>query len=848
MKALIKAAATPVAAVLLWAVFSWPAALEFGRAIPSSLHNVGREAPREMIPGDHLQFLYHYELVGDMLAGRIPWFHNVYEFNTGDDAARFRATALYAPFSFVFAAWNALAGPAAAWNLTHITALWIALAGLRRLIGACGAPRGVELPVSLVACALTYPWFVFLSGSPTGAAMAWVPWILWGAWAAIGRARPGPAVVAGLAILFSAWSDKHVLYFSLLLFPVWCALAWIAHVGASPRTAWAQRARAIALWPAAAGIGGGVLYTWITGRSIRSSTMAGGRTLRELLSFSPQPDGIVRWHLTDHMAQVFLGFALLTALLLAAGMLVRAAFRRDRPEPARRMAWAGLGALACLAACALVAVSPHGGRAGRFLLTQLREYLPAFQMIRQTGKVFSLAPSLIAVSLAFGWAAADGASPPWRRRLRITWIALLALALVEFRIQYSPTLCLLNPHQSAYAAVRNDTPADRPPRALVVPLWPGDAHFTSVYQFHAARHGIRMVNGYSPVVPQGYIEDVFERWQSVNQGVLSDDQIDALLDRGIGHILLHEDLFPEKVSAFPAGSTLRRLLAHPRVERIESDSTVHAFRLLPHADGAAGGDDGWAIDFPARRWEFEAFCPVSGRDGDDTGFATLGAGDAPVRARATRALADDATVWMARVRGRGSLTAITTVDAIPVSTQTVAIASDEWTWRVWPVGAPAAFGAVGALFDVAEGELAADMLLLARGPIPADGRLVPPLEIPAARMFRAGSTNPDGRSVTFRRAHDPRGPVLYGPKLPLAPGRYEVEMVFESPASDGVVLGRFNLRFRDDDERGWVDVIAGRPARTTWAVDSTLPVNLVFDYTRAADLVIRTLRFTPAAP
>ena len=76
-------------ALAVWTVFSWPLVLHVGSAIPSGI-TTGL-APKEILPmepGDHLQLLYHFWLFSDMVGGHTPWFHNLYEFNTGDDAAR----------------------------------------------------------------------------------------------------------------------------------------------------------------------------------------------------------------------------------------------------------------------------------------------------------------------------------------------------------------------------------------------------------------------------------------------------------------------------------------------------------------------------------------------------------------------------------------------------------------------------------------------------------------------------------------------------------------------------------------------------------------------------------------
>ena len=136
-------------------------------------------------------------------------------------------------------------------------------------------------------------------------------------------------------------------------------------------------------------------------------------------------------------------------------------------------------------------------------------------------------------------------------------------------------VCLLPGPNAAYAAAGSDAEArGLVPRALVLPIWPGDSSYSSIYEYHAMRAGLRMLNGYAAVTEPAYVERVFRRFETMTEGDFTDDQFAALLKTGVTHVILHEDAFPAKVSLFPFGATLRRHLANPRL------------RLLARADGA----------------------------------------------------------------------------------------------------------------------------------------------------------------------------------------------------------------------------------------------------------------------
>jgi hypothetical protein len=65
-------------AVAVWSCFSWPLPRHVTTGIPSAARNVEKDNHRDMIAGDHLQLLYHFWLLSDMIRGRTPWFHNLY--------------------------------------------------------------------------------------------------------------------------------------------------------------------------------------------------------------------------------------------------------------------------------------------------------------------------------------------------------------------------------------------------------------------------------------------------------------------------------------------------------------------------------------------------------------------------------------------------------------------------------------------------------------------------------------------------------------------------------------------------------------------------------------------------
>ena len=114
--------------------------------------------------------------------------------------------------------------------------------------------------------------------------------------------------------------------------------------------------------------------------------------------------------------------------------------------------------------------------------------------------------------------------------------------------------------------------------------------------------------------------------------------------------------------------------------------------------------------------------------------------------------------------------------------------------------------------------------------------------LPAAPFFHAGMTDLAKNAAVFRATQDGAGISFYGPKLPCLPGTYEIELAASSPAKAGTVLGAFFC------ELGGValtnaPVVAGQATRLHALVRNSLPLNLVFVYSAAADIALERITF-----
>lgn len=806
-----------------------------------------------MIPGDHLQFLYYCWLAGDMLTGKTPLFHNLYEFNTGDDRARFQPDPYFIPFSLVYTAGSWLGGRAFGWNLTGFLSIWLTLLMTWILVRRYTLSEWISGVSAIVAIALPFRWICLLGGSPSGFAMMWIPVVWLGIDLAVREYSVRGGFLAGVAVLFSCWTDMHVFFFAVLTIPAWCIIALIYRT----EFGWKRLDSYIHLFKAlipvilltALALGFPSLMKWLaefkTGLAT-AADMVGKRSLREVTLYSPNWKGFFTWHRPGSSGLIYIGYTVVLFLVTGGLTLLWQSIREWKRH------WRSLLILALLCigitGIGCLALGTRGPAHGA-MLKLCRLIIPPYGMIRQPAKIFCLMPSFLSVALAMALTALVNLKKRgWRFVIPVIFVSLI---ITEYALRVNPTVSLLENQQQAYAAVANDAAVEgKAPRALVIPLWPGDSHYSSVYQYFASLYRVRMINGYTPFIKQDYFDNVFRRFESINQGDLSDDQIQALLDMNINTILVHEDLFPEKVSPFPVTFTLRQLLNHPRLRLLEQDGRVWAFKILPEPVEKKEILSHWDIFGSARKWEAES-CrrehtatmadPATGGNAF-IALAEPGAWMGTTQVRVGRA---PNLRWLVRARGAGTLSAHLVAEGRTKCQIPLAIDTSNWIWLTIPVTTHDTYSLIALKLERQQGVIDIDSILLTAGQwqSPKVGQDV---SIPGPCFFHAGYINRDHDSVVLKKDRDPKALVFYGPKLPLEKGRYQVQFIFRTEAPEGTELGQYNIRrgVSPPGRINWTPVKAGQPARTTFIQDENLIMHLEFLFFRNADMEIDRVIFT----
>lgn len=824
-------------AALLFGAFLWPLPAHVASGVAYTAHAAPDAPPRTLVQGDHLQLQYHFDLVHEMLAGRIRAFTNPYEFavDPATPAPR-RVDAFYFPFALPYALLRFVLPDALCWNLAQLLSVFLGLLFCYRLARRFGVGPVAALAVAAVANCVPYRWVVLAGGSPTGFGMGLVPGVALGVDLAVRDRSVRGGVLAG-ALLFCLYAaDLHCFLFAALALPLCGVLALLR----SERGLRRPFGLAASLAPIAlGGVLAGLLGLFAKA-GYEGTDAAAGRTLADIERNSPD------WHaffdpgfFSHSPDQFYMGVALAGCLLLA-GLVVLVGFvRRFTGSRGRTSNTSTASTVSTLLAgillgCSilfvfLLALGTHGPL-DALPLRAVRKLVPPFRMVRQPLKAFCLLPTLYAAFFAVAWSC--------RPRLRFSKgilapaVAVVLLAFLSGHRGMRAGLCLEPGADPAWLAVAEDAKARGvAPRALVLPIWPGDSSWSSVYQYHAVRAGVPMLNGYAAVRTHDYADKVFHRFETMTEGDFTDDQAAGLRELGVTHVILHENAFPPKVSLFPFGETLRRHLADPRLRLVASGGGVWAFAVEPANLRTCEPANGPTPAATARRWRL-----------DPPGT------NAAVKLRSFAEIHREGYGWLVRAEADKDLLLVTSVpgsgDPATTNRFPAVDGAAPGSWRL--AFAPAPFPGTN-LWTRLETPGEARITDVAFSPVPdvlprASAGEVEPVPISVCGLSREFGTTTVARipndpaerieivpdDLLFVPSRDPPCVAAEGPglPLPLKPGRYRALLLEEKDdivaAETGAPVPAGPSPFRFDGDAGLgARPVPGDPATLEFDYDGT---------------------------
>jgi hypothetical protein len=445
----------------------------------------------EASPGDHLQTLYHYWLVGHQLEhGHAPW-RDPYTFQP---EAKPQPNYAGWPFGFLFWPLGAAFGLVVGWNLLQLVVY--ALAGLFTCawLRELGLPRGPALVGGLVFAIA--PYRVQQSvGHLLGPISILLPLSLW----AFERGWLWLSAVALASIPLSG--QVHL---ALGAIPFVLAYALVRRRD--------RRAVIGAVAGAVAAVGAGVL---VRETLIKGSTEAGGRRLAEIAHYSANAGDLFERNIDHGRSEQFVFLGWLAPLLALAGLILLIRARRY-----------GLAALLAVGVAVPVVLALGTNTP---IYSPLWHALPPFRFPRVPERLMPIACLCLAALVAFALARA-------RTAVIVVAIALLA---VDLHVQAYRESEVGHPARVAY---------NGPGRVLELPLFDPSVHYGSVYLWYDTASQRERPGGYSTTAPKA-AKRTFNRLERLNCGDWTDDRA-ALLDRlGVRAIALHLGLYgPEDYS------------------------------------------------------------------------------------------------------------------------------------------------------------------------------------------------------------------------------------------------------------------------------------------------------------
>jgi hypothetical protein len=310
---------------------------------------------------------------------------------------------------------------------------------------------------------------------------------------------------------------------------------------------------------------------------VGNSIVGKGRTWHEVTSNSPEIMDLFKRCNASAEGFVYPGWipAILLLFLLVEKFLAPAAWGRAN----RWRFWFFLGILILSYAIALGPYFDPVLPIYRFMYN----YFPFFRYPRDSARIIFLSFLCWGIIVAFGL---EGIKRELHNRMpgRRTWPGIIltaaaALVLWDYHPQKKIGLSRLDEGNPVYKTLSRLP--EKNPVALGLPMFPGDSHQSSLYEYYITQSGVPMVNGYSPVVAKRYVDKVFWPLIGLNVGEITREDYDHLRKLGVTNLVHHQELYFYKVSPFSGHLAFRNLMDSPYLKLIMTNMEQSLFEVLP---------------------------------------------------------------------------------------------------------------------------------------------------------------------------------------------------------------------------------------------------------------------------
>lgn len=310
-------------------------------------------------------------------------------------------------------------------------------------------------------------------------------------------------------------------------------------------------------------VGNAVMTVINKKNSIAPSTESGGRTLADVRLFSASLQDL--FHPTS---SVYIGFLPIAfGVVFLCYLLYKAVWIRKKVEnPSFGSPMYYFLAVVLLVSHVLAMGLAIGNRS---LYILFFNYVPFFNVPRISDRILCVTIFVLACITAGAGNALFRLFQGriWTFCCSLLFLVLTVMQLKSYSINVPMALTDLQPIEDGYQYIKDNIGDDV---LLELPLWPGDSHQSSVYEYYITLDKIKRLNGYTPLVSREYIKSVFDPLHSLDRGFLDQKQYDLLRKLKVKFITVHEhsDIFTSKVSPFSPLTTVRRLRMSPYLEYV----------------------------------------------------------------------------------------------------------------------------------------------------------------------------------------------------------------------------------------------------------------------------------------
>lgn len=546
----------------LGVVYSWPLAQHLLDGIPYGYDADPKYATSRLFMGDHLQYYYHLGLLKHAALGHIEWFTNPLEFATEYQPKWFFSYSL--PLSITYLPFALYSMPLA-YNMFVLLSfglgglsmyLWGAQLTKNRMAGLVAGFVFNFFPIRMVE---------LLGGHPSGFVVFLVPLTLFFFDRAVERKSVWNSAFAGLSAFILAFQYNYFAYYLLMFLMAYIPWRLVPAIASARSEAEGMKKLAVAVAPFALGLVAAVGWMYHYKKSIvEHVAVAAGRTLGEVSLYSPPLSSA--WD-TSRGWYVYIGAT------AAAGIfgLLCGLFCSKRKTPAK---W---DILFFFVVFTVTYILSFGVTLDDEipLYSLFYNYFPYFKFSRSPWKIMILAMTALSALSAYMAVWFSGVKSG-KAILRLAGVLLLAVVAVDFHPRKSIGVCLLDEGNETYEFIQQ-TANGKP--ILNLPIWPGESSWEAIYQYYAVQSGVPMINGYSPMVKQEYIDNIFWPLFPMNVGDMSEKQVELVRRLGTSYIVFHADAFPPKVSAYSPYFSIKRLMGSPYLELVRKDDPLWVFRL-----------------------------------------------------------------------------------------------------------------------------------------------------------------------------------------------------------------------------------------------------------------------------